>query len=69
MDARPELWTVSKSIEGLICRIGEHSGGVIFNDEDFTESTALMRAPNGDIITQFDLHDCEDASQLRLVNA
>ena len=69
MDARPELWTVSKSIEGLICRIGEHAGGVIFNDEDFTESTALMRAPNGDIITQFDLHDCEEASQLRLVNA
>ena len=54
----------------VVCRLGEHAGGVIFTDEPFTNSTALMRAPNGDIITQFDLHDSEKTSQLiRLVNA
>lgn len=58
----PEVWAVAKKIEGLICRLGEHAGGVIFVDEPFTNSTALMRAPNGDIITQYDLHDCEDVS-------
>ena len=60
----PEVWEVAQKIEGLICRLGEHAGGVIFVDEPFTKSTALMRAPNGDIITQFDLHDAEDVSQL-----
>ena len=58
----PEVWQVAKKIEGLVCRLGEHAGGVIFVDEDFENSTALMRAPNGDIMTQFDLHDCEDCS-------
>lgn len=58
----PELWEVAQSIEGLVCRLGEHAGGVIFVDEPFINSTSLMRAPNGDIITAFDLHDCEDCS-------
>ena len=58
----PEVWQVAKKIEGLVCRLGEHAGGVIFVDEPFENSTALMRAPNGDIMTQFDLHDCEDCS-------
>ena len=58
----PEVWQVAKKIEGLVCRLGEHAGGVIFVDENFENSTALMRAPNGDIMTQFDLHDCEDCS-------
>ena len=63
MNKYPDLWAVSQKIEGLICRMGEHAGGVIFTDEPFTNSTALMRAPNGDLVTQFDLHDCEDVSR------
>lgn len=47
----------------VVCRMGEHAGGVIFVDEPFTNSTALMRVPNSDLVTQFDLHDCEDCSQ------
>ena len=58
----PEVWEVAQKIEGLVCRLGEHAGGVIFVDEPFTNSTALMRAPNGDIMTQFDLHDAEECS-------
>lgn len=61
----PEVWEIAKKIEGLVCRLGEHAGGVIFVDEPFTNSTALMRAPNGDIMTQFDLHDCEDCSLIK----
>ena len=62
----PELWKVAQKIEGLICRVGEHAGGVIFVDEPFTESTALMKVPNGDIVTQFDLHDSEDVSLIKI---
>lgn len=66
MDDNPELWEVAKRIEGLVCRVGEHAGGVIFVDESFTKSTALMKVPNGDIVTQFDLHDCEDCSLIKI---
>lgn len=63
MNEYPELWEVAQKIEGLICRLGEHAGGVIFVDEPLTNSTATMKVPNGDTVTQFDLHDCEDVSQ------
>ena len=62
----PELWQVAHGIEGLINGSGIHAGGVIFVDEPFTESTALMRAPDGTICTQFELHDCEDVSLIKI---
>ena len=61
----PELWTVAQGIEGLINGCGIHAGGVIFVDEPFTETTALMRAPNNEIMTQFDLHDAEDTGLIK----
>lgn len=66
MNQYPELWEVAQKVEGLVCRVGEHAGGVIFVDEEFTNSTALMKVPNGDTVTQFDLHDCEDASLIKI---
>ena len=66
MKEYPELWKVAQRIEGLVCRVGEHAGGVIFVDEPFINSTALMKAPNGDTITQFDLHDCEACSLIKI---
>ena len=61
----PGVWRVAQGIEGLINGCGVHAGGVIFVDEPFTESTALMRAPKGEIITQFDLHDAEDTGLIK----
>ena len=61
-----ELWEVAHGIEGLICGSGIHAGGVIFVDEPFTESTGLMRAPDGTICTAFELHDCEEASLIKI---
>lgn len=62
----PEVWAIASKIEGLICGVGIHAGGVIFVDEPFTNSTALMRAPDGTIITAFELHDCEDVSLIKI---
>lgn len=59
MNENPELWKVAQGIEGLINGCGVHAGGVVFKDEPFTESGALMRAPSGEIITQYELHDLE----------
>lgn len=61
----PELWNVARNIEGLISGYGIHAGGVIFVDEPFTNSTGLMRAPDGTICTQFELHDCEAVSLIK----
>jgi len=66
LDNYPELWEVAHKIEGLICGSGLHAGGVIFVDEPFTESTALMRAPDGTLCTQFELHDSEAASLIKI---
>ena len=66
VDKYPQLWEVAQKIEGLICGQGIHAGGVVFTDEDFTESSALMRAPDGTIITQFELHDLEDVSMIKM---
>ena len=66
MNMYPELWSVAQKIEGLVSRVGEHAGGIVFVDEPFTKSTALMKVPNGDIVTQFDLHDDETASLIKI---
>ena len=65
MKQYPNLWEVASRIEGIICRTGIHAGGVIFVDEPFTDSAALMRAPDGTIITQFELHTAEKVSLIK----
>lgn len=61
-----DVWEMASKIEGIVCGYGIHAGGVIFVDEPFEKSTALMRAPDGTIITQFDLHDDEAASLIKI---
>lgn len=61
----PQLWEVAQRIEGLTCRIGIHAGGLVFVDEPFTESVGLMRAPDGTVITAFELHACEKVSLIK----
>ena len=65
MNSRPELWQVAQKVEGLVCRMGIHAGGVIFVDEPFINSTSLMRAPDNTIITAYDLHDSEACSLIK----
>ena len=65
MNKNPKLWEVAQVIEGLINRSGIHAGGVIFVDEPFTNSAALMRAPDGTICTQYELHDSEKVSMIK----
>ena len=62
----PDVWKVAVKIEGLINGVGSHAGGIIFVDEDFTESTALMKTNNGDVVTQYDLHMCEDVGLIKI---
>lgn len=66
MDKYPELWEVAQKIEGICNGCGSHAGGVIIVDEPFTKTTALMKTNSGEIITQYDLHECEDVSLIKV---
>ncbi len=57
---------VVKGIEGLVCQMGIHAcGNVIFNVPVYTYN-AMMKAPNGTEVTQFDLGDTEYMGGLKM---
>lgn len=55
----PGLLEIMLSIEGLKNKRSSHASGVILFDEDPYEFGAFMRTPKGEVITQYDLHNCE----------
>ena len=43
----------------MVNKRGQHASGVIlYNDSPF-ETGAIMRSPNGDLTTQYSLHEAE----------
>lgn len=62
----PGLLNIMKGIEGMVCRRGIHASGVILFDSDKVfDEAAIMRAPNGNLTTQWDLHDQEAAGSVK----
>lgn len=61
----PGLLDIIMSIEGLVNKRGIHASGVILYDDDPYETAAFMRAPNGDLITCYDLHRAEAAGDTK----
>ena len=62
----PGYLEVVKGIEGLVCQMGIHAcGNVIFNVPVYTYN-AMMKAPNGTEVTQFDLGDTEYMGGLKM---
>lgn len=61
----PGLLDIILGIEGLIKSRGIHASGVILFDEDPFEFGCFMKAPNGEVVTQYDLHDCEAAGMTK----
>lgn len=59
----PGLLDIMYGIEGMVCRRGIHASGVILFDENIFDEAAIMRAPNGNLTTQWDLHDQEAAGR------
>lgn len=55
----PGLLDIMFGIEGLVNKRSSHASGVIFMDEDPYKFGSFMRTPKGEIITAYDLHDCE----------
>lgn len=61
----PGLLDIIISIEGMVNKRGIHASGVILYGEDPFETASFMKAPNGDLITCYDLHKAEAAGDTK----
>ena len=55
----PGLLEIIESIEGIVCRRGIHASGVMMYNHSPFETNAIMRSPNGELTTQYALHESE----------
>jgi DNA polymerase-3 subunit alpha len=61
----PGLLDIITSICGLVNKRGIHASGVILYGDDPFETASFMKAPNGDLITCYDLHKAEAAGDTK----
>jgi DNA polymerase III subunit alpha len=61
----PNLKETALKIEGLINKRSVHAGGVIIFNEPYYKTNAMMKAPNGDPVTQFNLSDSEAVGNVK----
>ena len=59
------LLETAMTIEGLICGRTVHASGVIIFESPYTELNCMMRAPNGQPTTQWDMDDSTYAGGLK----
>lgn len=62
----PGLLQIIESIQSLVSSRGQHASGVILYNDGPTNTGAIMRSPNGDLITQYDLHWAEAAGDTKI---
>lgn len=55
--AHKDLLKIAQGIEGIVSGRSIHASGVIIFDNPCVENNAIMRAPNGQLITQFNMDD------------
>lgn len=61
----PGLLEILEAIEGLKNKRGQHASGVVLYNKTPFETNALMRSPNGDLTTQYDLHTSEKLGDVK----
>lgn len=55
----PGFLEIVKRIEGITNKRSQHASGVILYTNSPYDTTAIMRSPNGNLTTQFELHQSE----------
>ena len=61
----PGLLEIIESIDGLVNKRGQHASGVILYNESPFDTDAIMRSPNGDLTTQYSLHEAEELGDVK----
>ena len=60
------LLEIAQTIEGLVCGRSIHASAVYLFNEDYNKHNAMMKAPNGVYITQFNMADSDYCSGLKM---
>lgn len=61
----PNLKEVAMKLEGTINKRSIHAGGIILFNDPYYRTNAMMKAPNGTPITQFNLSDSEAVGNIK----
>lgn len=61
----PNLKETALKIAGLVNKRSIHAGGVLILNESYYKTNALMRAPNGSFVSQFNLDDSQAVSNIK----
>lgn len=56
-DKYPGLLDTAMAVEGIVSGRSIHASGVIIFDSPYIDHNAMMRAPNGQVVTQWDMDD------------
>lgn len=65
IEKHENLKEVALKIEGTVNKRSIHAGGVIIYNDPYYKSNAMMTAPNGTHITQFNLGDSESVGNIK----
>lgn len=61
----PRLKETALKLEGLVNKRSIHAGGVIITNDDYIKTNAMMKAPNGTPVTQFNLDDTQAMGSIK----
>lgn len=62
----PKLFSVALKLEGLARNASTHAAGVVIAPEPLEKFAPLMRLPDDQFVTQFDMHDLEALGLLKM---
>lgn len=65
MQVYPQLWKLSKRIEGLVTNLSVHASGVLILNGKITDHNSIMKTSRGVRVTAWDLHDSESMGALK----
>ena len=60
-----EIMDMAYKLEGIVRNTGKHAGGVVIAPSALTDFVPLYADPSGGVVSQFDLHDVEEAGLVK----
>ena len=61
-----KLFSIARRLEGLLRNASTHAAGVVISPEPLEQYVPLLHLPDGQFVTQFDMHDLEALGLLKM---
>ena len=65
-EEEPKLFAIALKLEGLLRNASTHAAGVVIAPEPLEKFVPLLRLPDDQFVTQFDMHDLEALGLLKM---